>query len=107
MLGTLDTSYLSTLSLIESIPDLPIPYELLLQQLNPSARGFGADLWRMDQPTKAAIPENLSGLGNYLNYGLRSMATSADGKTLYVGTANPFNLEAKGGWELRQLKPKK
>ena len=34
------------------------------------------------------------------------MAVSADGKTLFAGTANPMNLEAKGGWELRSLKPK-
>ena len=106
LLGTFDMSYLLTVSLSETIPDSVIPYELLLQQLNPAQPGLGADLWRFDQPTKAAIPENLSGLGNYLNYGVRSMAVSADGKTLFAGTANPMNFEAKGGWELRSLKPK-
>jgi hypothetical protein len=104
MLGTLDSSYLFSLSLQQTIPNTAIPYPALLTLLKPVALGFGADLWRMDRPDMAAIPENLNGLGNYLNYGIRSMVTSADGKTLYVGTANPMNLEAKGGWELRALR---
>lgn len=49
-----------------------------------------------------------SGLGNYLNYGIRNMV--ADGSTLYLGMANPMNLRTdpdddvpEGGWELIRL----
>jgi hypothetical protein len=52
-----------------------------------------------------------TGLGNYLNYGVRSMVV--DGSTVYIGTANPMNLRTdltddvpEGGWELLKLTPK-
>lgn len=70
-----------------------------------SGRGYGADLWRFVDPEKPARPEDTGGAGNYLNYGIRTMLTSSDGRTVYIGTANPMNLEEKGGWELRRLTP--
>lgn len=64
---------------------------------------YGADLWRFDNGHSPAKPENVTGVGNYLNYGIRTMIS--DYYHLYVGTANPMNLKtgpgAKGGWELR------
>ena len=60
----------------------------------------GADLIRMDQG--GAVAESIAGCGNDRNYGIRNMIT--DGKVLYLGTANPMNLDPKGGWELLQLK---
>lgn len=62
---------------------------------------FGADLYRFDSAQSAAIPVSTNGLGNYLNYGLRTMV-SDDNKALYIGTANPMNLNPEGGWELIQ-----
>jgi hypothetical protein len=70
------------------------------------ARQFeGADLYAFDANDKPAQPVSLNGLGNYLNYGIRT-AISSD--YLYLGTANPMNLETKpgelnGGWELYKL----
>jgi hypothetical protein len=70
--------------------------------------GFGADLWRFDSPNKPAKAESKNGLGNYLNYGIRTMVSD---DRLYVGTANPMNLKTMpspqldGGWELRALGP--
>jgi hypothetical protein len=53
-------------------------------------------------------PVSRNGLGNPVNYGLRTMV--ATDKTLYIGTANPYNLLANqsdglpdGGWELLAL----
>ena len=43
------------------------------------------------------------GLGNFLNYGDRNMIS--DGASMFIGTANPMNLEPEGGWELWQTSP--
>lgn len=66
--------------------------------------GNGADLWRFRSSSDKAVCESFDGLGNYLNYGIRTMVVGDDNNTLYIGTANPMNLEPKGGWELYQLK---
>jgi hypothetical protein len=72
------------------------------------ARGHGADLWRFDSSQAAAVPEDVRGLGNRFNYGLRSLV--AKPHELVIGTANPMNLETgglrHGGWELVELVPR-
>jgi hypothetical protein len=82
----------------------------LLEQLTPAGAplAFGADLWRFDGANVPAQAESVDGLGNSLNYGIRTMV--ADSHHLYVGTANPMNLKTApgqpaGGWELRMLTP--
>ncbi|MDY6853752.1 MAG: hypothetical protein SWO11_03435 [Thermodesulfobacteriota bacterium] len=84
--GTMDCSYLTV-----SDPEQIAPLE------------FGADLWRFDSSNSPAVAEDISGLGNPLNYGIRTLIVSEDGTKLYVGMANPMNLEEEGGWELREL----
>jgi hypothetical protein len=64
----------------------------------------GADLWRFDSHEAPAVNENFKGLGDRLNYGIRSMIPLDDDSGLIVGMANPFNLKPGGGWELRRLK---
>lgn len=66
---------------------------------------FGADLYRFSDAKKPAVPEDISGLGNYLNYGVRNLVATDD--ALYIGIADPMNLmtdpgddEPDGGWEL-------
>jgi hypothetical protein len=76
-----------------------------LKQQNTSL-AFGADLWRFDSATVAAKAESINGLGNPLNYGIRSMVS--DTARLWPGTANPMNLKTtpgqpNGGWEFRAL----
>jgi hypothetical protein len=65
----------------------------------------GADLMVFDSLSKPAKVISRTGVGNYLNYGIRTMI--ADGDTLYLGSANPMNLrtegEFQGGWELIKL----
>lgn len=65
----------------------------------------GADLMVFDSLQKPAKAISRTGVGNYLNYGIRTMI--ADGDTLYLGSANPMNLrtdgEFQGGWELIKL----
>ena len=73
------------------------------------ARHFeGADLFNFISTSLPAIPASMNGLGNYLNYGIRTMV--ADKDYLYLGTANPMNLatdptdkKLEGGWELYKL----
>jgi hypothetical protein len=61
----------------------------------------GADLIRFSDDDVRA--ESVDGLGNNRNYGVRNMVT--DGERLWIGTANPMNLDPKGGWERLQLTP--
>lgn len=70
---------------------------------------YGGDLYAFTAPGKPATTVDNTGLGNYLNYGVRNMVT--DGTTLYLGMANPMNLRAdpnddvpEGGWELIRLR---
>lgn len=73
--------------------------------------GYGADLYRFPSPNEGALPVSRSGLGNYGNFGIRTML--ADESMLYIGTANPNNLMYEenntaqtGGWELLGLEEK-
>jgi hypothetical protein len=73
---------------------------------NNTGLAFGADLWRFDSPSVAAKAESINGLGNPLNYGIRSLVS--DLSQLWPGTANPMNLKATpgqpmGGWEFRAM----
>ncbi|MGA5301498.1 hypothetical protein ACPCHT_16330 [Nucisporomicrobium flavum] len=92
--GTMDWSYLVQ-DLAEDAPPT-------------DPAGWGADLWAFPSADAPAEAVDTRGLGNYLNYGVRTMA--ADGNTLYLGMANPMNLRTdpadsvpEGGWELRRL----
>ncbi|MGC4772304.1 hypothetical protein ACLQ25_25445 [Micromonospora sp. DT44] len=74
----------------------------------PPAPVYGGDLFVFDSTSRPATVVDNSGLGNYLNYGIRNMI--ADGSTLYLGMANPMNLRTdpdddvpEGGWELIRL----
>ena len=65
---------------------------------------YGADLWRIDSSDSPAVNEDYSGLGDRYNYGIRILYPLDDGSGVIAGMANPFNLAAGGGWELRLLK---
>jgi hypothetical protein len=99
-IGTMDWSYLAR-SALGSLGDL---ISRLRSRLGVGANG--ADLWRFASPDVRARAFSRDGLGNPLNYGIRTL--EADGATLYAGTANPMNLATDpsgplGGWELRRL----
>jgi hypothetical protein len=77
-----------------------------------SGNDKGGDLWVFPSTTAAAQPVNVKGLGNYLNYGVRSMIPDGSGG-LYLGSANPMNLRTsltdstpEGGWELIKMTKK-
>jgi hypothetical protein len=70
----------------------------------------GADLFRIDSSSKAGHFESVDGVGNYANYGIRTMLSDPDG--FFLGTANPMNLmtnlgddKPEGGWELLRMRP--
>jgi hypothetical protein len=93
--GTMDWSYLAK----DILPAGSNP-------IDPSL--FGGELWEFDSPNKPAKAVSTNGIDNYLNYGVRNMV--GDGKTLYLGMANPMNLRTDpndgvplGGWELVQM----
>ena len=97
--GTMDWLYLGGViaeSLGSDIPD----------SIHQIARQFdGADLRAFISLDLPAVPVSLNGLGNILNYGIRTMVAD---DFLYLGTANPMNMatepgEPNGGWELYKL----
>lgn len=105
--GTMDWSYL----LYDELKSFLEQANVALPETMPtfSATTFGADLWKFENTDEAASPESISGVGNYLNYGIRTMLSDKNG--LYLGTANPMNLmtdpndgKPDGGWELLQLR---
>ncbi|MFI6164338.1 hypothetical protein ACIA59_30830 [Micromonospora haikouensis] len=70
---------------------------------------YGGDLYAFPSTKKPATTISDTGVGNYLNYGVRNMVV--DGSTIYLGMANPMNLRTdpnddvpEGGWELIKLK---
>jgi hypothetical protein len=98
--GTMDFSYLA----VELADQFGIPADMLDGLLSGN---FGADVWRFDSTDGPAVAESLNGLGNYSNYGVRTMLA---GDALYCGSANPMNLmtdpedgKPEGGWELLRL----
>ena len=95
--GTMDWSFLAGDA---GIPLLPPELAELLPKDQVLESYYGADLWRFDS-VGPAVAEDVSGVENYLNYGIRSMIASPD--ALFIGTANPMNLEREGGWELRSM----
>lgn len=101
--GTGDQSYI-TYDRAQILGQNPVLLWILLSPF------FGGDLWRFEDADSPAVAENLHGLGNYTNWGVRTMI--ADGDMIYAGTANPMSLLTdptdnipEGGWELLQLTP--
>jgi hypothetical protein len=75
-----------------------------------TAELYGADLFVFADTGSAAVPEDTSGLGNIISYGVRNLVRAGD--SMYVGMANAAHLLGdpatlpNGGWELIQLQPK-
>lgn len=98
--GTMDWSWLANEGLSSSLPTT-------LGSLTQAS--IGADLWYFPGVNSPALPENLNGIGNPANYGVRNMVADTQ---LYLGMANPMNLRtnpdegALGGWELLALTPR-
>jgi len=63
---------------------------------------FSANKWN---PYEPATWVTLTGLDNYVNYGLRNIFSDAANPKddRWITTANPFNLNSRGGWELYQF----
>jgi hypothetical protein len=109
--GTMDWSYLfqdGLALLVEYIFGLPIDPNIPVDF--PTPLNYGADLYRFSSFNSPAIAESLDGVGNYSNYGIRTMISE---DALYLGTANPMNLmtdpsddKPEGGWELLRLSEK-
>ncbi|MCF8035304.1 MAG: hypothetical protein K9K62_00385 [Desulfobacteraceae bacterium] len=83
------------------LPDIPWYW-------TPSEEEYGADLWRFPSSHEQAVRATRSGLGNYTNYGFRSIVSDEE-TGLYLGTANPANINRdrysnmNGGWELHRV----
>jgi hypothetical protein len=106
--GTMDSSYMaadsySFINLGQGLPAPDITKLIPVQQ-------YGADLYSFADITSAAVAESISGLGNYLNYGIRAMLVNGSA-SLLLGTANPQNIATTsttaphGGWELIEATP--
>jgi len=111
--GTMDWLYLAGAFAKAAGVVFPDSITKLAQQFE------GADLFSFISTDLPALPVSMNGLGNILNYGIRTMV--ADDSYLYLGTANPMNLatdqadnlatdqadkkdkKPEGGWELYKL----
>ncbi len=101
-IGTMDWSYVLkeyVLFFVRLVFGLEMPRELRLPK-----HFYGADLVRIPNSASPGFYENINGIGNYTNYGVRNMASN---DALYLGMANPMNLltdltdeKPEGGWEL-------
>jgi hypothetical protein len=115
-IGTMDWSYLFK-GVLASGKDAPVNSHARKALSDPNgwagspvrANQFGGDLWMFPSTTAKATAINTSGLGNYLNYGIRNMIPNGSGG-LYLGMANPMNLRTnpkggrpEGGWELIEM----
>jgi len=114
--GTADTSVLAQAT------GTSMGGQLFWLNLNPVTQGIlhafltlhaaevgGGDIWRFDQPGRPAVPEDLHGLGNSSNHGVRTVTVFAD--KVIVGEANCMNLRSNladrpGGWEIHTLTAK-
>jgi hypothetical protein len=99
--GTMDFLYLGAAGLRDMF-DFPAIVTRTFE------RFYGADLWAFSSSNAPAFPISRSGLGNFTNYGFRTMVVTPD--ALYLGSANPMNLLTdqtddvpEGGWELIKL----
>ncbi len=92
--GTMDHGYL-----IAGQADIPPVIAAVLQEA--TGYQYGADLYRFNNSQSRAKPVSLDGMGNELNYGIRTMLCDEESCTL--GTANPMNLNEDGGWELIEM----
>ncbi|KIR65276.1 hypothetical protein TK50_07390 [Micromonospora haikouensis] len=113
--GTMDWSYLAKDLLPEAARQMGFANAArgLSDDLDPieiDPELYGGDLYVFESSLRPATAVDTKGLGNYLNYGFRTMV--ADGSTLYLGMANPMNLRTdptddvpEGGWELIRLTP--
>ncbi len=107
--GTMDYSY--TVLDSQDLKHIPQKDWVASKDVPPAFSGpeeYGADLWRFPSPESAAVPVSRAGLGNFTNYGFRTMVVDEQ-SGLYIGTANPANLAQDplgnpiGGWELIKL----
>jgi hypothetical protein len=99
--GTMDFLYLGAAGLRDQFQFPPIVTSTF-------ERFYGADLWTFSSRRAPATPVSRSGVGNFTNYGVRTMMATQD--AVYLGTANPMNLLTdqsdsvpEGGWELIRL----
>ena len=115
-IGTFDWSYLFYQGLVDMAirPSFPELADKLtgLAKMKPPFKDFpiqfGADLYKFVNSNSAAKAESRDGVGNFSNYGVRTLVGDETG--LYVGTANAMNLLTdpfddlpEGGWELLRL----
>jgi hypothetical protein len=108
--GTFDWSYLFPDFIVHLLDLLGIAnFDLTTIEdlLDLMAFSYGADLFRFVSNDLPAFPQDINGVTNYLNYGIRCLISDGD---LFLGTANPMNLmtdltdtKPEGGWELLRL----
>ncbi|WP_444901808.1 hypothetical protein ACJJIG_00005 [Microbulbifer sp. SSSA007] len=105
-LGTLDVSR-QFAGLIESGTDpaneLPAELLMFLEDALSNPKTSGGKLYRFFSPNHRAIPATFNGVGNSGNFGFRTMINHP--RFMWLGTANPFNLDPRGGWELYRFAP--
>jgi hypothetical protein len=105
-LGSLTTN---TVALIDELLDLNGMHAGSFAFPNWLAPLLGGDVWVTTTDSCSHFsPVSLNGLGNNFNYGARTMLVAPyrnQDECLYVGFANPFTHEARGGAEIYRWCP--
>ena len=104
-LAQIQTLYPEFSGILNSQPEILNAIRRALGGQATTLLSYGADLARFESLSQPAVIVSNDGLGNYLNYGIRTMIGKTD--QLYTGTANPMNLMTQtppyGGWELKDV----
>jgi hypothetical protein len=112
--GTMNWEFLAYTAEQANISELPTG------ALSPSPSAFGGKLYYFPDTFHGAIPVSTTGVGNFLNYGVRNIIPYSS-TMFFVGTANPMSLATtpntgvagaacnvaacQGGWELIEIDP--
>ncbi|KMM33967.1 hypothetical protein ACM15_09075 [Parabacteroides goldsteinii] len=96
--GTMDMSNL----IKPAIKTLMPSYASLVSMLKLDESKYGYELLLIDDPDTEPTLFTDNGMDNAAAYGVRNMLVYDD--YMYVGTANPLNLDENGGWQLFTLK---
>lgn len=108
-IGTFDWSELARVELSQlftgHVSMTPVRLEALEKLIGANFSMIeGADIFHIDAAGGKAWAETYDGLGNFTNYGMRTVLVDEDAKRMYFGSANPMNLHPLGGWELIETK---
>lgn len=102
MFGTMDMGDLIDAAMGSSSAEDAQTLSTVKQLLNVNESEYGYELVALSDPEKEPKYMTSNGFGNPWAYGIRNLEVI--GHDLYIGTANPFNIADKGGWQIMRMR---